>query len=132
MIELPQVALRRLPPDSVQLQVIIGSLLGDGQVEGRAGLRHLRVNHSRERESYVRWKYERLGAFASSPPRAVETRLELISVPHPVFDDLARLDRAALIELLGPLGLAVWLADLGRLELSAESFLPHQRTALCA
>ena len=55
------------------------------------------------------------------------------TVRHPLFDDLARLlsnrfSRHDLIErLLQPLGLAVWLSDLGRLELRASAFLPAQR-----
>jgi hypothetical protein len=32
-------------------------------------------------------------------------------------------------ELLAPLGLAVWMTDVGRLRLRAEVFLPTQRAA---
>lgn len=130
VIEAPQMALRRLAPDQIQLQVIVGSILGDGRIEGRPGLRQLKVTHARTREPYVRWKYERLGAFACESPRLVAARLEFRTVPHPVFDDLARLGRRALLDLLGPLGMAVWLADLNRLELRTESFLPLQREAM--
>jgi len=55
------------------------------------------------------------------------------TVSHPLFDDLARLlsnrfSRHDLIaRLLRPLGLAVWLSDLGRLELCASAILPAQR-----
>jgi hypothetical protein len=34
--------------------------------------------------------------------------------------------------LLRPLGLAVWLADVGRLELRANAFLPAQRELVLA
>ena len=55
------------------------------------------------------------------------------TVSHPLFDDLARLfaNRFAkhdmIDRLLRPLGLAVWLSDLGRLELRSSAFLPAQR-----
>ena len=58
---------------------------------------------------------------------------ELNAVIHPLFDDLAALLRAgrtrmdAVGPLLRPLGLAVWLADVGRLDLRAGSFLPMQQ-----
>jgi hypothetical protein len=59
-------------------------------------------------------------------------------VSHPLFDDLARLfanrfARHDVIErLLRPLGLAVWLSDVGRLELRANAFLPAQRALALA
>lgn len=122
--------MRRLAPDAVQLQVIVGSLLGDGRIDGAPGSRRLAVGH--RRDAYARWKYERLGAFAEGGPRRVDGRTSFTTIVHPLFDDLARLDRAALIQLVGPLGVAVWLTDLGRIELRLDSFLPEQRAALGA
>ena len=96
--------------------------------------RQLRIAHREGRRNYVLWKYERLGPFAADAPREYEDGLVgFETVSHPVFDDLARLlgnrfARQDLIErLLQPLGLAVWLADVGRLELRASAFLPGQR-----
>jgi len=134
VVEHPRIALHRVPPDPVQFQVILGSLLGDGQLVGMPGQRRLRVAHPRGRRDYVLWKYERLGPFASEAPQEHEGGLVgFETVIHPLFDDLARLlgnrfARHDLIErLLRPLGLAVWLSDVGRLELRASAFLPAQR-----
>lgn len=140
MSEHPRLALRRLPPDAVQFQVILGSLLGDGRLVGAAGARRLRIVHRAERAAYALWKYERLGALADAPPRLRgDGCLELRTIAHPLFDDLAslfgegcdrevpRARRRDALELLTPLGLAVWMADLDRLELRADAFLPAQR-----
>ena len=134
VVEHPHTAIRRLPPDPVQFQVILGSLLGDGRLIGLPGERRLRIAHRAARRDYVLWKHERLGAFAATMP--VEFADDLVgfeTVSHPLFDDLARLfaNRFAkhdmIDRLLRPLGLAVWLSDLGRLELRSSAFLPAQR-----
>ena len=123
-----------MPPDPVQFQVILGSLLGDGRLIGMPRQRRLRIAHRADRRDYVWWKYHRLGPFPAEAPRGYEGGLVgFETVCHPLFDDLARLlsnrfSRQDLIErLLQPLGLAVWLSDLGRLELRASAFLPAQR-----
>jgi hypothetical protein len=134
VVEHPGRVLRRLPPDPVQFQVILGSMLGDGRLIGPPGARRLRIAHRAARRDYVLWKYERLGLFAAGRPSEYEGGLVgFETVSHPLFDDLARLfaNRFAkhdVIErLLRPLGLAVWLSDVGRLELRASEFLPAQR-----
>lgn len=127
---------RRLVPDAVQLQVILGSLLGDGRLGGGPGQRWMRVVHDIERADYVWWKYDRLAAFVDGPPRPERSGLGFRTIAHPLFDDLAALltERRAHIvrDLLAPLGLAVWLTDLGRLELRADLFLPAQRDLVLA
>jgi hypothetical protein len=134
VVEHPRVALQRIPPDPVQFQVILGSLLGDGRLVGPPGQRRLRIAHRAERRDYVLWKYERLGAFSAGVPEDYGGGLVgFETVTHPLFEDLARIfaDRFArhdLIErLMRPLGLAVWLSDVGRLELRASEFFPAQR-----
>ena len=118
MGEHPERVLRRVVPDPVQVQVILGSLLGDGRLEACEGGRRLLIAHHADRAEYVWWKYD---------------RLEFHTIAHPVFDDLAPLfagsDRKRVRELLAPLGLAVWMTDVGRLRLRAEVFLPTQRAA---
>jgi hypothetical protein len=129
----PERVLRRVVPDPVQVQVILGSLLGDGRLEGGEGERRLRIAHDSARAEYVWWKYERLGVFAAHVPLLRGEQLEFHTIAHPVFDDLAPLfagsDRKRVRELLAPLGLAVWMTDVGRLRLRAEVFLPTQRAA---
>jgi hypothetical protein len=133
VVEHPRTALRRLSPDPVQFQVILGSMLGDGRLIGPPRERRLWIAHSAKRREYVLWKYERLGPFAAEAPGDYEGSLiGFETVSHPLFDDLARcfatrFARHDVIDrLLRPLGLAVWLADVGRLELNANTFLPGQ------
>ncbi len=123
----PRVALRRLSPDPVQFQVILGSLLGDARITGGSFERRLHIAHARTRASYVWWKYDRLGALAGEAPADRDDRLSFTTIAHPLFDDLSTLSRKRLVELIAPLGLAVWMTDLGRLELRADAFLPAQR-----
>jgi LAGLIDADG DNA endonuclease family len=133
MVERPATAIGRIPPDPVQFQVMLGSLLGDGQLVGLPRARRLRIAHRVERRDYVIWKYDRLGPFAAAAPRPHDGLFGFETASHPIFDDLARLfanrfSRHDVIErLLRPLGLAVWLCDVGRLELRADAFLPAQR-----
>lgn len=60
-----------------QLDVIIGSLLGDARLECRsAGIRHpitarFRVHHGERQRAYVFWKYGILKNFVSQKPREI-------------------------------------------------------------
>jgi hypothetical protein len=123
----PHTSRRRLSPDPVQFQVILGSLLGDGRIVGGPFDRRLRIAHRNDRASYVWWKYDRLGALADEAPADRDGRLSFTTIAHPLFDDLSTLSRKRLVELIAPLGLAVWMTDVGRLELRADAFLPAQR-----
>lgn len=134
VVEHPRTTLRRLPPDPVQFQVILGSLLGDGRLVGVPGQRRLRIAHRADRGDYVLWKYERLGPFPAGAPEDYAGGLVgFETVIHPLFDDLARVFASrfarhdVIDKFLRPLGLAVWLADVGRLELRQSAFLPGQR-----
>ena len=87
----------------------------------------VRVKDRKDRMNYLR---SHVGAGVT----VFEAKLEdLDPALTPLFDDLATLvaaprGRARLMrELLGPLGLAVWMSDAGRFELRAELFLPRQR-----
>ena len=121
-------AMRRLTPDPAQLQVIVGSLLGDGRLSGPRRARQLSVAH--RRDAYARWKHDLLGSFVAAAPVRAAGITSFATIAHPLFDDLAELDQAGLLELAGPLGIAVWLADLGRLELRLDSFCPTTALAL--
>lgn len=133
MGEHPERVLRRVVPEAAQVQVILGSLLGDARLLGRAGARRMRIAHRAERGEYVWWKYERLGWFAAGAPSPSGGLVAFHTIVHPLFDDLAPLflgpgARGRVVrDLLAPLGLAVWLTDVGRLELRGELFLPAQR-----
>lgn len=127
MVEHPTRLLRRIAPNPDQLQVILGSLVGRGRLVGVARERRLRIALPASRANYVLWKYDRLQPFTLNSPRREGENLAFETVAHPLFDDIAALfedlplrtsavDDAAL-RLLRPLGVAVLLADLGRLQL---------------
>ncbi len=121
---------RRLVPDAVQVQIILGSLLGGARIEGQAGERRMRVVDDVSRSDYVWWKYERLAEIAAHPPAASGSVVSFATIAHPLFDDLAPLfvDRAGVRDVvrqhLAPLGLAVWMSDRGRVRLCADLFVP--------
>ena len=126
---------RRIAPDEVQIQVILGSLLGDAAIVGRPGARRMCVVHRADRAAYAGWKRDRLGSMVASPLRYIGDRVGFDTIEHPVFDDLAsffytdgkkRVRREPVLARLAPLGLAVWMSDVGRLPLVAGVFLPHQ------
>ena len=98
----------------MQFQVILGSLLGDGRIVGGPFDRRLLIVHQRARASYLWWKYDRLGGLAGEAPTERDGRLSFTTIAHPFFDDLATLPRKRLVELIAPLGLAVWMTDVGR------------------
>ena len=148
-MEHPLSVRRRIVPDDAQVQIVLGSLLGDARIEGPAGARCIRIAHSVARADYVWWKYERLVQFADGAPARLGAggmparlgdRIGFRTIAHPLFDDLAPLFAAhrgarsrVVRDLLAPLGLAVWMTDIGRLELRPDLFLPRQRDlALCA
>ncbi len=128
--EHPERVRRRLVPDAVQVQVILGSLLGDARIEGEAGERRMRIVHGIALADYAWWKYDRLGAFAADPPIVDGATIAFVTIAHPLFDDLAPLfgsrtgARGLVRDLLAPLGLAVWMTDRGRVRLSVDLFVP--------
>jgi len=127
--EHPDKIRRRVLPDDAQVQIIVGSLLGAGRIEGAPGQRCMRVAHEIARESYARWKYERLAALTADAPRVSEDGIAFSTIAHPIFDDLAALRRRSLTRLLAPPGLAVWMSDNGRIELRADVFVPLREAA---
>ena len=132
MAEHPERVRRRLVPDAVQVQIILGSLLGGARIEGEAGERRMRVTHDVSVAGYVWWKYDRLAEFAAAAPRIDGHTIGFETIAHPLFDDLAPifLGHAAPAQLvrdhLAPLGLAVWMSDRGRVRFSADLFVPER------
>ncbi len=131
----PDEVRRRIAPDEVQVQVILGCLLGDAVLLGRAGARRMRVVHAVDRAAYAAWKVDRLGVLVALPLAREAERVWFETIPHPLFDDLApffygpegkRVDRQRVLDRLAPLGLAVWMSDLGRTRIAPDLLLPSQ------
>jgi len=98
-------------PDESQVQIILGSLLGDARIEGGAGARRLSISEAAPRERYVWWKYERLAALADEPPMTRDGRVSFSTIAHPLFDEVIALPRTRLAGLLTALGRSVRRTD---------------------
>ncbi len=119
-----------------QLNVIVGTLLGDGRLEERSkGVRsytaRLRVHHGEDQKDYVLWKYEILRDLVLQGPREIiwvnlQRNLREVSWyfhtrstrEFRFFHDIFYRDRRKTVpqeieELLNPQALAVWAMDDG-------------------
>ncbi|MBI2506704.1 MAG: hypothetical protein HYY99_01485 [Candidatus Colwellbacteria bacterium] len=119
-----------------QLNVIVGTLLGDGRLEERSkGVRsytaRLRVHHGRDQKNYVLWKYKVLKNLVSKEPREivwVNPKRNLREVSwyfhtrstkefrflHEIFyRDRKKVIPREIEELLTPQSIAVWAMDDG-------------------
>jgi recombination protein RecA len=108
-----------------QWQVILGSLMGDGNLSpnrhGRSGVR-FRLGHGARQADYLDWKVSLLGNIACS--RRVDSRGAVFAdfTPLPELDELRRAVYLGdgkkhlswdYLKALTPLGLAVWYMDDG-------------------
>jgi recombination protein RecA len=149
---------RRLSPS--QLQVILGSLMGDGclspNTRGRSGTR-FRMGHGAKQVAYLDWKVEMLGNIPCS--RSTNARGAAFADVHPL-PELAELHDAVYfgdgkkhltweyLKSLTPLALAIWYMDdssfalrskgiqertrggTGRIEICVEAMSPGSRQRL--
>jgi hypothetical protein len=121
--EHPESVRRRLLPDAAQLQIILGSLMGEARVLGPRRERYMTFEQPLERAEYLWWKYEHLAVFAGSPPITRGRRIGFRTIVHPLFDDLVPLlarPRGIGSHHLTHLGLAIWMTDTGRLDLRRD------------
>lgn len=143
-----------------QLQLIIGSTMGDARLECRSKnirAKHtarLRIHQSDKQKDYVFWKYEKLKNLVSRGPRFTKvwhdqqrnkdhfswyfhTRSdETLGLIHSIFyEDRVKVVPKELPELLEPLGLAIWHMDDGSnngndLTLNTHSFSVSEQERL--
>ena len=121
-----------------QLQLILGSLLGDARLECRSKsirAKHtarLRIHQSDKQKDYVFWKYDKLKNFVVKGPRFTKVwhdskrnkdhyswyfhtqSNKALGLIHKLFyQNNIKVVPRDLIEILDPLGLAVWYMDDG-------------------
>jgi len=121
-----------------QLDVIVGSLLGDGRLECRSmGKRYpisarLRIQQGEKQKGYVFWKYEQLQNFVSCKPRKIKaghdkernkdwfswyfhtrTLQELEELYHAFYPTKVKVIPENIFPLITPRALAVWFMDDG-------------------
>jgi hypothetical protein len=78
----------RFSPDTAQVQVLLGTLLGRGRLLAEADGVRLVVTLDERHRWLAQWTYERIAPLAPTPHRA-RGRIVLRSEAHPVFADLA-------------------------------------------
>ena len=119
-----------------QLQLVVGSLLGDGYLMRTTSGYSFRVNHSLSQRSYVDWKYRIMEEFVRTPPRRCGRCYYFRTISHPLFKEIRkhffngrtrRLSCGFLSCHLTPFVLAVWIMDDGakdknQLRLNSQSF----------
>lgn len=122
---------------SHQIDVIIGSLLGDARLECRSvGVRspitaRFRVHHGLKQKEYVEWKYDILKEFVNKEPQEIswvnlkrnlhevslyfhtKSMEELGILYHYFYKDGVKILPEDIFEILNPQMIAVWFMDDG-------------------
>lgn len=107
---------------SEQLELVVGTMLGDGYLVKTTMGYALRINHSIKQKVYVDWKHNQLRDFVNSVPRQSGNTYYFRTVTHPKFvelreqfykDRLKVIPKSLIQELLNPFILAVWMMDDG-------------------
>lgn len=140
-----------------QIDVIVGSLLGDGRLECRsAGKRYpisarLRIQQGEKQKEYVLWKHEQLHDLVSCKPRRIKaghdkkrnkdwfswyfhtkTLPELGELHHVFYPNKIKVVPEDIFHFVTPRALAVWFMDDGSnngetCTMSTHSFSPEEQ-----
>jgi recombination protein RecA len=120
-----------------QLQVVLGSLLGDGNLspnrQGRSGVR-FRLGHGARQHAYLDWKTSLLGNIGHSTRVSAKGAKFVDFTPLPELYELwsavyfggKKVISDEYLKALTPLGLAIWYADDGSFSLRSAGL--QQRT----
>lgn len=112
-------------PSQRQLDIIYGTLVGDGYVDTRNLQRNsesnLQIKHGPKQREYVSWKYGELQNLCNSPPKKVGGQYRFRTFAHPFFTALRaefygsgrKALTKSILEKLSPLSIAVWFMDDG-------------------
>lgn len=114
-------------PNEVK-QLVLGSLLGDGHIRrkeynGKLCNSHLIITHCSKQKDYLEWKHSLLGEYKGSfkETNRGQYKAESKSHPHlnPFYELVGKPKRITrkLLNLLDPLGLAIWYMDDGCLQI---------------
>ena len=127
---------REIPLNSLQRELIVGSLLGDAYLMPTTSGFCFRVNHGLHQREYVDWKFKLLAEFVRTPPRESGSCYYFRTVTHPEFSDYREFfysnsRKIVPMDLLNKqfteFSLGVWLMDDGavdrkQLRLNTQSF----------
>ena len=127
-----------------EMEIFVGSLLGDATLLETTCGYCFRVHHGLNQKYLVDWKYRAFRRFVRTPPRISGNGYYFRTVTHPSFSMLRRafyhgngkiVPIDCLERHLGGLGLAVWImddgaADGGQLRINTQSFTVAENEAL--
>ena len=137
---------REIPLNSLQRELIVGSLLGDAYLMPTTSGFCFRVNHGLHQREYVDWKFKLLAEFVRTPPRESGSCYYFRTVTHPEFSDYREFfysnsRKIVPMDLLNKqfteFSLGVWLMDDGavdrkQLRLNTQSFSFSENEALAS
>lgn len=133
---------KRLKLDGIQKAVVIGGLLGDGNLETNWSKTNsrLKFDHSEKQKDYIFWKYEMLKDWVLTKPRHyLPTKaISFRTISHPDLTALHKVFYQNRIKVLpdniaeylsNPLTLAVWFMDDGNcLKTNNRTYAYHLNT----
>ncbi len=119
-----------------QMQLVVGSLLGDGTLLATTAGYCFRAHHGLAQRSLVDWKFAQLRCFVRTAPRISGGGYYFRTISHPWLAELAArfysdsrkiVPLALLTSYLTPFALAVWIMDDGavdgrQLRINTQSF----------
>jgi len=125
--------------NSMQLQILIGSLLGDGHIPKKCN--YFTMTHGMKQIKYMEWKVEQLGCLVQSDIKKhsyydkrvdkILTNVYVKTIPHQLIKDMKQKfytpdkhPSIEFIEQLDAIGLAVWYCDDG-------SIIRNNRARIC-
>jgi hypothetical protein len=137
---------RKIQLNSLQRELIVGSLLGDAYLMPTTSGFCFRVNHGMQQRDYVDWKFNMLAELVRTPPRESGRCYYFRTVTHPEFSHYRDYFYAGhrkivpmtlLSEQFSEFSLAVWLMDDGavdrkQLRLNTQSFSFTENEALAS
>jgi LAGLIDADG DNA endonuclease family len=136
---------RATPLTSLQRDLVIGSLLGDGYLMPTTAGCCFRVTHGHQQRHYVDWKFSLISEFVRTAPRVSGRSYYFRTVTHPELSGLRQAFYAPgarkgipldLLNLeLTAFGLAIWFmddgaADRNQLRLNTQSFSQDENLVL--
>ena len=114
---------RSMPLTSLQRDLVIGSVLGDGHLMATTAGCCFRVSHGHQQRTYVDWKFKMIGRYVRTAPRVCGRSYYFRTVTHPEFAEFREAFYANAARKRPPLeimareltafGLAIWFMDDG-------------------
>jgi hypothetical protein len=136
---------RMVPLTSLQRDLVIGSLLGDGYLMPTTAGCCFRVNHGHRQRTYVDWKFRLMSDYVRTPPRGSGRSYYFRTITHPEFTGLQEHFYASSVRKTVPMqllereltafGLAIWFMDDGardrkQLRINSQGFSHGENLAL--